>query len=315
MDGETALFGDTSLAGCNAQVAQVTSTYRDRNQKKKSCTAPGSKGESPTQIKKSLTLKPQPSHRPTFMQVNQGKTFLFSFTFFFFLQFYASSFTVDIHTLTMSCHFFRPAIFTGQKSKVRSQSRPRVLLLVSGLRAQCHLFVVQGICSLSSEVHGAVSPVSPSNSRAHRSFDVGPSLLMAATAFIATFPFCHPSTSAPPSIRHSILDSHLQHEQTLHMEPAGSSHRTCQALCGEAAGSASSAPPGGPNCSRKECCDDQEQVLCRVLDSVLRSLLNGRVSRLTGTHKNARCPQRSATTTSPPTDAHAPLLPNAPWRS
>ena len=96
--------------------------------------------------------------------------------------------------------------------------------------------------------------MSPSDSRAHRSFDVGPSLLMAATAFIATFAFCHPSTSALPS----ILDSHLQHEQTLHMEPAGSSYRSRQALCGEAA---SSAPPGGPNCSRKECCDDQERVI------------------------------------------------------
>ena len=148
LDGKTALFGDTSLAGSNAQVAQVTRTYRDRNIKKTSCTAPGSKGRVTNSDHSSLTLKPQPSHRPTFVMVNQKKIFLFSFISCI-IRHPAS---LWIHTLTMSYHFFRPAIFTGQKSKVWSQSCTRVLLLVSGLRAQCHIFVVQGTCSLSSEV-------------------------------------------------------------------------------------------------------------------------------------------------------------------
>ena len=273
MDGETALFGDTSLALSNAQVAQATRTYRDRNIKKPSCTAPGSKGGSPTQI----TAPSRSSHNlhtdpPSCRSTKERPS---SSPSPFFLHFYASSFAVDIHTLTMSYHFFRPAIFTGQKSKVWSQSCTRVILLVSCLRAQCHLFFVQGICSLSSEAPWrSVSDVALGQQ--------SPSILR-CRPFLA----CG-SNSVHSDVRFlSSLDvGSSQHSTQLSWLPSSTrtdaSHGACRLFIQNSPGFVWR---GGVLCillegrtaPEKNAVMIRNGSLCRVLDSVLRSLLNGRV--------------------------------------
>ena len=277
--------------------------------KKKSCTAPGSKGGSPTQI----TSPSRSSHNlhtdpPSCRSTRERSSSSPSPFFFFFFEFFTHPASLWTSTLR-PCHVisFAEPFSLAKSQKCGPNRAPESYFWCQVFGHNATSFSFKASAFSPARPHGAVSPMSPSDSRAHRSFDVGPSLLMAATAFIATFAFCHPSTSALPSIRHSFLGSHLQHEQTLHIEPAGSSYRTRQALCGEAASSAILLE--GRTAPEKNAVMIRNGSLCRVLDSVLRSLLNGRVSSLTRTHRNARCPQRTATTTFPPTDAHPPVLP------
>ena len=204
-----------------SHMLHATRTFSDTHQTntKTSCTAPESKGVSPTQITtpslSSHNLHAKPSHlRSSLNQRSSSPS-----PFFAVLRIWLRCGHANVGDIISSVQPFPLAkshecgceVFGTNATSIRS---------LSGEVPCCSVFDV---------------------GRAHRSFDVGPSMRTAATAFPATFAFFHSSTSALPSIRQSFLDSHFQpalHTETARLWRGGG---LCIKLC----------TPEAPKCLKK----------------------------------------------------------------